>query len=109
MIRKLIRNGIEMVFFSEMRADAGYYFLELEVNDGAIPRLVYHPIIGWALESGTYQQYPIILNGLVTEKIAILAPNGIVFTPLNEGYCLNVSDWLAEQNVKATHSIGAPI
>ncbi|MFZ6688476.1 hypothetical protein ACO0K0_12085 [Undibacterium sp. SXout11W] len=109
MTRKLIRSGIEMEFFNEIKADAGYYFLELEVSDGVIPRLVYHPIIGWALESDTYQQYPITLHGLVTEKIAVLTPNGIVFTPQNGGYCLNVSDWVTEQNVKGIHSIGAPI
>lgn len=103
MSRKIIGHQVEAEFLGEVKADAGYFFLELYQDSKDVPELFFHPVIAWALESQTYCPYPVTLHGVQTENIHLLRPDGIVSSPLNGGYCDSVEEWLVHQN--AAHAL----
>ncbi|MFZ6673954.1 hypothetical protein [Undibacterium sp. Xuan67W] len=98
MSRKLIGHNVNAEFLGEIKADIGYFYLELYKESSSVPELFFHPIIAWALESQTYCPYPVTLSGVQTENISILRPDGIVSMPISGGYCDSVEEWLTHEN-----------
>jgi hypothetical protein len=91
----------------------GFFALEL-VYDDEKPSAYRNAIVAWALESGSFAPYPITLEGLIVEDVAILRPDGAVDLPCNAFYD-NLQEWLDQSHAKhivtrtkATKGAGRP-
>ena len=84
---------------SEIKADAGYFFLEFLDVEGDKPKLYFIPILAWAIESETFFPYPITSYGLKFVNVAYLHPNGVVIEPVEQCYFPNVQTWLEQSNI----------
>jgi hypothetical protein len=84
---------------SEIKADAGYFFLELLSVDGDKPKLYFIPILAWAIEGETFFPYPITSYGLKFVNVAYRNPNGVVIEPVEQSYFPDVHSWLEQSNI----------
>lgn len=96
--RAVIGKGAPEII-SEIKADAGFFFLELLGVEGEKPELYFIPILAWAIESGTFFPYPITSYGLKYENVAYLHPRGVVIEPVKHSYFDDVNTWLEQLNI----------
>lgn len=76
----------------------GYFALELTF-EGEKPVAYRKAIVAWALEADTFAPYPITLEGLIVENVAILRPDGAVDMPCNAFYD-DLQEWLEEAHAE---------
>lgn len=62
--------------------EPGFYLLHPQDDDNGYPiRAHKTPIVGWAYEEDSLAPYPITLEGVQTDNVSILHPDGTVDRP----------------------------
>ncbi len=84
---------------SEIKADAGYFFLELLGAENDKPELYFIPIQAWAIESETFFPFPITSYGIKFVNVVYLHPSGVVIEPVKQSYFDDVNTWLEQLNI----------
>lgn len=94
--------------FSHMiAANSGFAVLEaLNGAAGQADSINASPVVAWALETGTFAPYPITLEGVQTENVAILRPDGKVEYPCSSLF-LDTAEWLDWQRDHTKKKRGA--
>lgn len=81
-------------FAHMIAAHPGFSVLEVPSEESASPDSVNaNPVVAWALEAGSYAPYPITLEGVQIDNVAILRPDGKVEYPCS-GLFLDTAEWL---------------
>ena len=94
------RRGLTLKFLSDViPAESGYFVVTSGPNKEltGYEALRTH-VLAWALEKGTFQPYPVTLDGIAQGAFSILLPNGAVeCIGRDEGQSLTyhtLSQWL---------------
>jgi hypothetical protein len=96
--RQLINHNVDIKMLGEVKADAGYFFLELcRDNDGEV-HAYFYPVLLWALESETYFPYPVTQGGVKIVDIVVMRPDGMVTVGFDDIYYDSLSEWLESEN-----------
>lgn len=103
MIHKLLPSNVTMDIAEFIKADPGYFFLELYQHPNEATEVFFHPIYSWAIESQTTAHYPATNEGVQVKNLHILRPDGVVYAGFEGGYCDSLEEWLA--GMKATGAI----
>jgi hypothetical protein len=98
MSRKLLHHKFDIEFISEIKADVGYFVLELYKEPDEVPEVFFHPVYAWAIEGETFAPYPITNAGIQVENLQILRPDGIVYSGFEDGQYDSLDEWLAGMN-----------
>jgi hypothetical protein len=87
-------------FGATIPAQPGFYMLGvLGDGDGFPFEVIQYPVVAWALETESFAPYPVTLEGVQFDNVAILQPDGVVEIPCVGGYP-SVAEWLADQQAK---------
>lgn len=74
------RRVVALKFLSDViQAQPGYWVVEAYLTSaGTVCESLRTPVIAWALERGSFQPYPITVDGIQQGNISILLPSGSV-------------------------------